>query len=113
MEVSTRACVAYVAGRAIGGGSGSHVYDHSQSRHYTVGEEVKGMNVNVYDYERRCNFSGTLPPLRLWAELPRQHRYQGQLVLRVRLWKQPSLLGHGQRELRHLIRLWHVAALFV
>ena len=63
MEASTRACVAYVAGRAISGKGGSHVYVYSQSRHYSVSGGVEGKNVSIYDYERSCHFSGTLPSL--------------------------------------------------
>ena len=63
MEASTRACVAYVAGRAISGKACSYVYDYSQSRHYSVSGGVEGRNVSVYDHERRCHFSGTLPSL--------------------------------------------------
>jgi hypothetical protein len=63
MNPATRACVAYVAGRAISASGGSHIYDYSQSRRISIGGSVNGPIVNVYDYDRGCHFSGTLPQL--------------------------------------------------
>lgn len=63
MNPGTRACVAYVAGRAVSGSSGLHVYDYSQSKYISVGGTVNGREVSVYDYVRKCHFSGTLPQL--------------------------------------------------
>ena len=63
MDANARACVAYVAGRALSGKGSSYVYDYSQSRHIIIGGDVSGKNVSVYDYERSCHFSGTLPSL--------------------------------------------------
>lgn len=63
MNPGTRACVAYVAGRVISGSGGSHVYDYSQSKHISIGGSINGNSVGVYDYDRGCHFSGTLPQL--------------------------------------------------
>lgn len=63
MIPNTRACIAYVAGKAISGAGGSNVYDHSQSRHVSIGGSVNSGSVNVYDYDRGCHFSGALPQL--------------------------------------------------
>jgi hypothetical protein len=56
---STRACVAYVAGRLISGSVSSYIYDYSQSRHISIGGSVSGSAVNVYDYDRGCHFAGS------------------------------------------------------
>lgn len=63
VDEATRACLAYVAGRAIAGRKTSSIYDYSQGRHITIDGEVSASRVNVYDYERRCYFSGTLKSL--------------------------------------------------
>lgn len=63
MNPNTRARIAYVAGKAISGAGGSHVYDNSQSRHVSIGGSVNSGSVNVYDYDRSCYFSETLPQL--------------------------------------------------
>lgn len=63
MDRSTRACVAYVAGRLISGRQSSHVYDHSQSRHVSIGGSVSGSRVSVYDYDRGCHFGGSVGSL--------------------------------------------------
>lgn len=63
MNPNTRACVAYVAGKTSTGSGSSHVYDYSQSRHVSVSGSVTGRCVSVYDYDRGCHFSGTLPQL--------------------------------------------------
>lgn len=60
MNKNTRACVAYVVGKAISGSGGTHIYDYSQSRHVTIGGSVSDGSVSVYDYERSCHFSGSL-----------------------------------------------------
>lgn len=63
MNPNTRACIAYVAGKAISGSGGSHIYDYQQSKHLTVGGSVSGSSVGVFDYGRKCHSSGTLPQL--------------------------------------------------
>jgi len=63
MNPNTRACIAFVAGKVIGSSGGSHVYDYAQSRHLNVGGNVSQQNVNLYDYERSCHFTGKLPQL--------------------------------------------------
>jgi hypothetical protein len=63
MDESTRACVAYVAGHAVKGGHSSHIYDYSRGRYVTLGGSVTASSVSVFDYERHCYFSGSLPSL--------------------------------------------------
>jgi hypothetical protein len=60
---NTRACVAYTAAKLISGGGSSSVYDYSQSRYVNVGGSVSKSHVGVFDYERGCHFSGSLPNL--------------------------------------------------
>ncbi|WP_063897285.1 hypothetical protein [Caballeronia zhejiangensis] len=61
MDKGTRACVAFVVGSVIGSPGRTSVYDYSRSTYIQFGGTVDGENVNVYDHERGCHFSGTLP----------------------------------------------------
>lgn len=63
MKPGTRACVAYIAGRAISESSASHVYDYSQSKYIAFSGSVDGASANVYDYDRRCYCAGNLSQL--------------------------------------------------
>ncbi|REE92654.1 hypothetical protein [Cupriavidus plantarum] len=63
MNKATRACIAYIAGRAISGGDTSHVYDYSQSRYAAFTGDIASGGVSVFDYERRCYCSGSLTQL--------------------------------------------------
>lgn len=66
MPPGTLACVAYVAARFVCGPCDSQVYDHGRSLLVRVGGTVRGSQVGLYDYDRSCNFYGTLPDL--WDE---------------------------------------------
>ncbi|SAL16817.1 hypothetical protein AWB71_00670 [Caballeronia peredens] len=61
MDKGTRACVAFVVGNIIGNAGRNSVYDYSRSTHVMFSGTVDGQNVNVYDHERSCHFSGSLP----------------------------------------------------
>jgi hypothetical protein len=63
MNNGTRACIAYIAGCIISRQSSSHIYDYSQSRYINIGGNITENNVGIYDYDRGCHFSGTLPSL--------------------------------------------------
>jgi hypothetical protein len=63
MNPNTRACVAYVAGKLISGSSSTSVYDHARSRHIRFSGSVAGSHVRIYDHDRGCHFSATLPNL--------------------------------------------------
>ena len=58
MNKGTRACVAYITGKAISGRNTSHVYDYERSTYVTISGTV-GSSVSVYDYERGCFVSGS------------------------------------------------------
>jgi hypothetical protein len=51
------------AGRVISGSAGSSVYDYSRLRHLNISGSIDENAVGVYDHERSCPFSGTLPNL--------------------------------------------------
>ena len=70
------ACVAYAAARVALGPCASQVFDHSRDRLVRIGGTVKGDRIGLYDYDRGCNFSGTLPEL--WDDGER-----AQIVLAV------------------------------
>jgi hypothetical protein len=59
MESHTRRAIAYIAGRLINGGSGSSIYDYSESRYDTFGGNVSEASVSVFDYEQSCYVSGS------------------------------------------------------
>ena len=63
MHPNTRACIAYVAGKLISGSGSSSVYDYSRSRHISISGSVDASHVGVYDHDRGCHFSGSLPNL--------------------------------------------------
>jgi len=63
MQQGTRGCVAYVAGRVVSGTEGTSIFDYSRSKHVSFGGSIDGDSVSVYDYERKCHFSGSLPSL--------------------------------------------------
>ncbi|MFZ5507556.1 MAG: hypothetical protein ACOY7P_18885 [Pseudomonadota bacterium] len=57
------ACIAYAAARVALGPCASQVFDHARNALARVGGTVSGGRVGLYDYDRGCNFSGTLPEL--------------------------------------------------
>ena len=59
MNRSTRACVAYVAGRLISGKPATSIYDYSQSKHVSISGTVNGKNVNLFDNDRGCHIEGS------------------------------------------------------
>lgn len=63
MDSSARACVAYVAARVVTGRKVPHIYDYSRSKYVSIDGSISGPEVQVYDYDRSCHFSGTLPSL--------------------------------------------------
>lgn len=63
MNCGTRVCIAFIVGRIISAKMASHVYDYSESRHISIGGSVIDNDVNIYDYDRGCYFSGKMPSL--------------------------------------------------
>jgi hypothetical protein len=63
LEPGTRACIAYVAGRLISGRAADHLFDMSKAKYLNISGSIEGAEVNVFDFERRCRFTGTLPSL--------------------------------------------------
>jgi len=59
MEPNTRACIAATAGRLISGLDSSWVYDHSRSKHISIGGNIFDGCIQLYDYDRQCHFSGS------------------------------------------------------
>lgn len=62
-EPGTRACIAYLVGRMVSGTACSGVHDHDRGLDARIGGTVRGSRVGLYDYDRKCNFFGTLPDL--------------------------------------------------
>ena len=58
MKDSSRATIAYIAGRVINNSKSSSVYDYSKSKHINISGEINTKQVNVYNYEKGCHFSG-------------------------------------------------------
>lgn len=63
MHPNSRACVAYVAAALISERQASSVYDYSRSRQISISGSVDELQVAIYDYDRGCHFSGSLPNL--------------------------------------------------
>ena len=63
MNNGTRACIAFIAGRIISSKIASHIYDYLKSRYINISGSVTNKNVNIYDYDRGCYFSGSIPSL--------------------------------------------------
>lgn len=63
LDQATRALVAAIAGRAITRASGNHIYDHGLGAHRCIGGQVEYPTVRVYDFDRGCHITGTLPSL--------------------------------------------------
>ncbi len=63
MDSNTRACIAYIVGRLINGGSPTAVYDYAESRSISISGEVSGANVDIYDHDQLRMISGTIPTL--------------------------------------------------
>ncbi|MFM0160678.1 hypothetical protein [Paraburkholderia sediminicola] len=63
MNPGTRVCIAYVAGRIISGRKRGHIYDFGRSKFILFSGSVDDKKANVYDHDRGCHFSGTLPSL--------------------------------------------------
>jgi hypothetical protein len=59
MNPNTRACVAAAAGRLISGSASTSVYDCSGSKHIIINGNVSEGNVQLYDNDRQCHFSGS------------------------------------------------------
>src|SRR5690554_213362 len=60
MNPNTKACVAYIAGCAVSGGSSSSVYDYSQGKHISISGTVSADNAQIYDHDRGCHVQGSL-----------------------------------------------------
>jgi hypothetical protein len=63
MNCGTRICIAFIVGRIISAKMASHIYDYLESRYISIGGSVINNNVNIYDYDRGCYFSGIIPNL--------------------------------------------------
>lgn len=58
MNPNTRACIAYVAGRLISKTQASSVTDFDQGKILIIDGEVQDTKVEIYDFDRNCNFCG-------------------------------------------------------
>jgi hypothetical protein len=59
MKSHTRRAIAYIAGRLATGGTASHIYDYSESKHVNFSGSVSDSAVSVYDYEQCCHITGS------------------------------------------------------
>lgn len=60
MNPNTRACIVYVAGRIILKTKASSVTDFDQGKILIIDGEVEENKVEIYDFDRNCNFCGEL-----------------------------------------------------
>ncbi len=63
MEPNVKACIAFIAGRAISGKTSSSIYDYSQNKNINISGNVSQTNASVYDYDRKCHVQGSLSNL--------------------------------------------------
>ena len=47
----------------ISGKAGNNLFDMSRARYLNLSGSIEGAQVNVFDFERKCRFTGTLPSL--------------------------------------------------
>lgn len=59
MKQSVRACVAYIAGRLISKRETTTIYDASQSKYLVIGGSTSARRIDVHDYARDCQMTGT------------------------------------------------------
>src|SRR5205085_1133824 len=63
MDIGTRACIAATAVGIVSERSPSSVYDYDRRRYVTISGSVRNGSVALFDYERRCHFSGSVNSL--------------------------------------------------
>ena len=73
---SSRACIAYIAGRVISGARSSQIQDHERSRHILIAGAVSADHVELYDYARGCQITGPLTHIH-------DHGTGAQICLRI------------------------------
>src|SRR5437899_7397265 len=63
MKPHVRKAVAFIAAKAASGSGRSTIYDYDQSAHFHLSGTVVESRVTVFDHERGCRITGTLPSL--------------------------------------------------
>ena len=73
---SSRACIAYIAGRMISGSGSSQIQDHERSRDILIAGKVSAEELELYDYARGCQVTGNLTRIH-------DHGTGAQICLRI------------------------------
>ena len=58
MKESSRATIAYIAGRVVNNSNSSSVYDYNGAGHISISGKIDNSRINIYNYDKGCHFSG-------------------------------------------------------
>ena len=59
MNKESKATIAYIVGKLISKKNTSSIYDYEQAKHINISGEVNEKNVNIYNYDKGCHYSGS------------------------------------------------------
>ncbi len=63
MDDARRKTVAFICGMHFADKNYSSIFDYSRAKYFNLDYSIQGLNINVYDYERRCHLSGSFSSL--------------------------------------------------